>query len=135
MAAAQADDPTQDLLSDFSGAWRIPGSRAVLGIGGYVKTAVVYNYDPLEIKDRFIVGSIPVGEVAAANAEAQSSITVSQSRLNFDLHVPQDGKGALYVLYSELKLLSPDRTRLCNSYSSGHILTTALLFVLYFCRL
>jgi hypothetical protein len=90
VAAAQADDPTQDLLSDFSGAWRIPGSSAVLGIGGYVKTAVVYNYDPLQIKDRFIVGSIPVGEVAAANAEAQSSITVSQSRLNFDLHEATD---------------------------------------------
>jgi uncharacterized coiled-coil protein SlyX len=90
VAAAQADDPTHDLLSDFSSAWPIPGSSAVLSIGGYVKTSVVYNYDPLEIKDRFIVGSIPVDDTSDALAVAQSSITVSQSRLNFDLHEATD---------------------------------------------
>lgn len=86
VTSAQVDDPTRDMLKDITGAWRIPGSNATLGIGGYVKTSVVYNYDPLEIQDRFIVGSIPVDSASVENAEAQSSITASQSRLNFDLH-------------------------------------------------
>lgn len=90
VATAQVDDPTKALLNDFSGAWSIPGTNAVLGIGGYVKSSVVYNNDPLEIKDRFIVGSIPVDDASAANAEAQSSITASQSRLNFDMHEATD---------------------------------------------
>lgn len=88
VAKAQVDDPTLALLSDFKGAWRLPGTDAALAIGGYVKSTVVYNYDPLEIKDRFIVGSIPVGDEAALVTEAQSSITASQSRLNFDLREP-----------------------------------------------
>jgi hypothetical protein len=90
VATAQTDDPTKALLDDFSGAWRIPGTSAVLGIGGYVKSSVVYNNDALEIKDRFIVGSIPVDDAVAENAEAQSSITASQSRLNFDMHEATD---------------------------------------------
>ncbi len=88
VAKAQVDDPTQALLSDFKGAWRLPGTDAALRIGGYVKTDIVYNYDPLEIPDRFIVGSIPVGRDNASTAEAESSITASQSRLNFDLREP-----------------------------------------------
>jgi hypothetical protein len=87
---AQQDDPTRDLLADFSGAWQLPGTSAALGIGGYVKTSVVYNQDPLEIKDRFIVGSIPVANSALDDIEAQSSITASQSRLNFDMREATD---------------------------------------------
>ena len=88
VARAQADDPTRQLLSEFPGAWRLPGTNAALAIGGFVKSTVVYNFDPLEIKDRFIVGSIPVGDTS--DIEAQSSITASQSRLNFDLREPTD---------------------------------------------
>jgi hypothetical protein len=66
----------------------LPGTNAALAIGGYVKTAVVFNNDPLEIRDRFIVGSIPVDDTG--DIEAQSSITASQSRLNFDLREPTD---------------------------------------------
>ena len=90
VSKAQTDDPTLALLDEFKGAWRLPGTDAALAIGGYVKASVVYNYDPLEIKDRFIVGSIPVGESFADDKEAQSSITASQSRLNFDLREPTD---------------------------------------------
>ncbi|MEE4146203.1 MAG: DcaP family trimeric outer membrane transporter [Halieaceae bacterium] len=90
VAKAQVDDPTRVLLSDFVGGWRLPGTDAALRIGGFVKTAVVYNFDPLEIADRFIVGSIPVGQNNASTAEAESSITASQSRLNFDLREPTD---------------------------------------------
>ncbi len=87
VAAAQSDDPTRDMLESFKGAWRLPGTDAALAIGGFVKTDVVYNYDALEIADRFIVGSIPVG-VSETNDVAQSSITADQSRLNIDLREP-----------------------------------------------
>ena len=50
VAEAQADDPTRDSLKDFKGAWRLPGTDAALAIGGYVKTDIVYNFDPLKIK-------------------------------------------------------------------------------------
>ena len=90
VAQAQADDPTRALLSDFVGAWRLPGTDAALRIGGYVKTDIVYNFDALEIPDRFIVGAIPVGDATESGLEAQSSITASQSRLNFDLREPTD---------------------------------------------
>lgn len=88
VAAAQADDPSRDVLKDFTGAWRLPGTDAALAIGGFVKTDVVYNFDPLQIKDRFIVGSIPVGITETTGDEAQSSVTADQSRLNFDLRQP-----------------------------------------------
>ena len=90
VAKARADDPTQALLSDFVGAWRLPGTDAALRIGGFVKTDIVYNFDPLQISDRFIVGSIPVGQNNASTAEAESSITANQSRLNFDLREPTE---------------------------------------------
>jgi hypothetical protein len=88
VAAAQSDDPTRDMLESFKGAWRLPGTDAALAIGGFVKTDVVYNFDALEIADRFIVGSIPVGVADESSNLAQSSITADQSRLNFDLREP-----------------------------------------------
>lgn len=90
VAKTQEDDPTRDLLADFTGAWRLPGTSAALRIGGYVKASIVNNFDALEIKDRFIVGSIPVGDERNQDIKAQSSITASQSRLNFDLREPTD---------------------------------------------
>ncbi|MEM9253921.1 MAG: DcaP family trimeric outer membrane transporter [Pseudomonadota bacterium] len=90
VSEAQTDDPTRALLEDFKGAWRLPGTDAALAIGGFVKTAVVFNFDPLDISDRFIVGSIPVDKSNVSNSEAQSSITANQSRLNFDLREPTD---------------------------------------------
>ena len=85
VAQAQTDDPTRDLLSNFPGAWRLPGTNAAFSIGGYVRTAIVLNADVLEIPDRFIVGSIPVDQPADGDNAAQSSITANQSRLNFDM--------------------------------------------------
>ncbi|MCB1689359.1 MAG: porin [Halioglobus sp.] len=90
VAQAQADDPSRDMLKDFKGAWRLPGTNAALAIGGFVKTDIVYNFDPLQIKDRFITGSIPVGVSETTGDEAQSSITADQSRLNFDLRSATD---------------------------------------------
>jgi hypothetical protein len=88
VSQAQVDDPARELLSEFPGAWRVPGTSAALGIGGYVKSTIVLNKDPLEIRDRFIVGSIPLDNSLVQDLEAQSSVTASQSRLNFDLREP-----------------------------------------------
>jgi hypothetical protein len=90
VAAAQIDDPAREPLTDFKGAWRLPGTDAALRIGGYVKTSIVHNFDALKIQDQFIVGSIPVTSEEKSGFEAQSSITASQSRLNFDLREPTD---------------------------------------------
>ena len=90
VAQAQTDDPTQDILSNFPGAWRLPGTNAAFSIGGFIRTAIVLNEDVLEIPDRFIVGSIPVDQPADGDNAAQSSITANQSRLNFDMRDSTD---------------------------------------------
>ena len=90
VAQAQFDDPSRDSLRDFVGAWPLPGTNAALAIGGFVKTDAIYNFDALQSRDRFIVGSIPVGIQATSGDEAQSSITANQSRLNVDLREPTE---------------------------------------------
>jgi hypothetical protein len=90
VATSQADDPTRAMQDDFPGAWRLPGTQAALAIGGYVKMAAVVNHDPLTIQDRFIVGSIPVGDEGSDNIESEVSLSAAQSRLNFDLREPTD---------------------------------------------
>ncbi|NQX88170.1 MAG: porin [Halioglobus sp.] len=89
-AKVQADDPTRALMDELKGAWRLPGTTAALRIGGFVKTAIVINEDALQISDRFIVGSIPVGVNETTGNEAQTSVTADQSRLNFDLRQPSE---------------------------------------------
>ncbi len=85
VAAAQTDDPTRDILSDFPGAWRLPGTNAAFGVGGFVRTAIVLNQNALEVPDRFIVGAIPVDQAGSGDNAAQSSVSANQSRLNFDM--------------------------------------------------
>jgi len=84
VAAAQADDPTQDLLSKFPGAWRLPGTSAALRATGFIRTVMVGNRDVLTIPDRFIVGSIPVQQSDTQDNAAQSSLTAQQSRFGID---------------------------------------------------
>lgn len=84
---AQQDDPTRSSLTDFPGAFPIPGTNAAIRLGGYVKTTGVYNFDPMQTQDRFIVGSIPPDDIDV-DVAAETSITVSQSRLNLDLREP-----------------------------------------------
>ena len=68
---------------------RLPGTRAALRIGGFVKTTTVNSFDPLEVTDRFIVGSIPTDNQDSV-AEAEAAITANQSRINFDLREPTE---------------------------------------------
>ncbi|MGI9327046.1 MAG: DcaP family trimeric outer membrane transporter [Pseudomonadales bacterium] len=85
---AQQDDPTRAIQDSLPGAIRLPGTSAVMRWGGYAKSTIVQNFDPLAITDRFIVGAIPSGNVQGI--ETETEINVSQSRLNFDLREPTD---------------------------------------------
>ena len=87
---AQRDDPTESVMTEFPGSIRIPGTNALVRIGGYVKTTLVNSIEPLAVKDRFIVGAIPVSPEASQGVEAEANISVSQSRLNFELREPTD---------------------------------------------
>jgi hypothetical protein len=68
--------------TSFPGSLAIPGTAAAIRIGGFVKMNIVENISPIASKDRFIVGTIPVPQ---QSARPEASITVDQSRLNFDL--------------------------------------------------
>jgi hypothetical protein len=79
------DDPSLMLADqNFPGAIRVPGTTAAYKIGGFVKAAVVNNFDPLVAQDRFIVGSIPVTSDDQKSVAAETSLTANQSRINFD---------------------------------------------------
>ena len=86
---AQQDDPSRNALKGFKGSFRIPGSAAAIRFGGFIKTTGIYNFDPLESGDQFIVGSIPTGDFSS-NAEPESNLTANQSRMNFELREPTD---------------------------------------------
>ena len=83
----QEDDPTRAILNSLPGAMRIPGTNAVIRMGGYIKTAYVQSFDPLAITDRFLTGAIPVQNDIVGDSQ-QIDITASQSRLSFDLREP-----------------------------------------------
>ena len=84
----RVDDPTQAVMDEFPGSWRLPGTNGTLRIGGFVRASMAYNVDPLAINDRFIVGSIPPDGSDTAGVEAETTVSANQSRLNFDLREP-----------------------------------------------
>ena len=85
---AQEDDPTRAILDSLPGAMRLPGTNAVIRIGGFIKTSVIQSFDPLTITDRFITGAIPTEDILGT--ERESDIDVAQSRLSLDLREPTD---------------------------------------------
>ena len=66
----------------FPNSTMIPGTNAAMKMGGFVKANLVETFDPLGSLDRFIAGSIPVPQESST---PRTSMTVSQSRLNWDL--------------------------------------------------
>ena len=66
----------------FLNSTMIPGTNAAMRMGGFVKLNIVETFDALGSLDRFIAGSIPVPQQSSA---ARTTMTVSQSRLNWDL--------------------------------------------------
>jgi hypothetical protein len=84
--SAIPEDPATKMGEEgFPGSLRVPGTNAAYRIGGYASFNYVTSFDPIESKDRFIVGSIPVEDAQAANVGANTSLTANQTRLNFDL--------------------------------------------------
>ena len=77
-AASTTFDPTS-----FPGSIPLHGTTAALRIGGFVKANYVQNFETIGSQDRFIVGTIPTDSTLQGDSEAV--LTVSQSRLNFDL--------------------------------------------------
>ena len=77
----ESESTTYDLKS-FPGSLPIPGSSAAIKFGGFVKMNVVESLDPIDTKDRFIVGSIPVPQESGPN---NAALTVSQSRLSVEM--------------------------------------------------
>ena len=79
------EDPVSAMgEADFPGSIRVPGTNAAMKIGGFVKAAFVKSFDPLETTDRFIVGTIPVGD-SQPGVEEETSLTANQTRLNLEL--------------------------------------------------
>ena len=83
ISESQDADSTIFDAESFPGSIPIPGTTAAIRIGGFVKMNIVQNYDTVGSPDRFIVGTIPTDPESAGDSEV--SLTVSQSRLNFDL--------------------------------------------------
>ncbi len=80
-ASQEAASTTFDEDS-FPNSTMIPGTNAAMRMGGFVKMNLVETLDPLGSLDRFIAGSIPVPQESST---PRTSMTVSQSRLNWDL--------------------------------------------------
>ena len=66
----------------FPNSIMIPGTSAAMRMGGFIKMNIVNSFDPLDSLDRFIAGSIPVPQESST---PRTTLTVSQSRLNYDL--------------------------------------------------
>ena len=80
-ASQEAASTTFDEDS-FPNSTMIPGTSAAMRMGGFVKMNLVETFDPLGSLDRFIAGSIPVPQQSTT---PRTTMTVSQSRLNWDL--------------------------------------------------
>ncbi len=84
-SSIQASQNSADTTFDedsFPNSMMIPGTNAAFKMGGFVKMNIVETFDPLGTLDRFIAGSIPVPQQSIT---PRTSMTVSQSRLNYDL--------------------------------------------------
>lgn len=85
-AAATLYDPSNTVYDpNFPGAWHLPGTTAAMRIAGFVNLGLVTSLDPVQITDRFIVGSIPPSGVVVEGAQSGTDITASQTRLNFEV--------------------------------------------------
>jgi hypothetical protein len=84
--AATVYDPSNTVFDpDFPGAWHLPGTTAAMKIGGFVNLSLINSLDPVQITDRFIVGSIPPEGQQVSGALSGMDVTAAQTRLNFEV--------------------------------------------------
>lgn len=83
----QGSEDKQADVSEFPGSFPIPGTNMSAKIGGNVRLGLVANLDPLGSDDRFIVGSIPVGEPEPGTFTEGFTISAKRSRMNLDMRM------------------------------------------------
>jgi hypothetical protein len=83
------DTPENVLTAgDFPGSIRIPGSNMAMKFGGNVRLGVVDSLDPIGSTDRFVSGTIPVGETEEGEIFNEGFvISAKRSRLNWDMRL------------------------------------------------
>ena len=82
------DSPEQESAGGyFPGSVPIPGTSMSAKVGGYVRLGLVDSFDPIGSDDRFIVGSIPVGEPVPGRDFEGFTISAKRSRVNLDMRM------------------------------------------------
>ena len=85
---SRKDTPEKkDAADEFPGSFPIPGTNMSAKIGGYVRLGLVDSLDPIGSDDRFIVGSIPVGEPTPGLDNEGFTISAKRSRVNLDMRM------------------------------------------------
>ncbi|MGB5163411.1 MAG: DcaP family trimeric outer membrane transporter [Thermoanaerobaculia bacterium] len=85
------DSPEQESAAGyFPGSVPIPGTSMSAKVGGYVRLGLVDSFDPIGSDDRFIVGSIPVGEPVPGRDFEGFTISAKRSRVNLDMRMNSD---------------------------------------------
>jgi len=115
-SSRDASSTTFDAES-FPGSIPIAGTASAIRIGGFVKANYIQDFDTIGSVDRFIVGSIPTDPVDQGDARAE--LTVSQSRLNFDLRDNTD-LGTLRAFIEGDFAGDGDTFRLRHAYGQLH---------------
>ena len=77
----------QDAAGEFPGSIPIPGTNMAAKIGGYVRLGIVDSLDPIGSDDRFVVGSIPVGEPEPGIDKEGFTFSAKRSRVNLDMRM------------------------------------------------
>ena len=83
----QGSEDKQANVSEFPGSFPIPGTNMSAKIGGNVRLGLVSNLDPIGSDDRFITGSIPVGEPEPGTTTEGFTISAKRSRMNLDMRM------------------------------------------------
>jgi len=83
------DTPENVLTAgDFPGSIRIPGSNMAMKFGGNVRLGITDSLDPIGSTDRFVSGTIPVGETETGELFNEGFvISAKRSRLNWDMRL------------------------------------------------
>ena len=101
----------------FPGYFKLPGTSAMLRIGGYAQTDFIYDLKPAGNLDSFIPATIPIP--APANY-TNSTVSVRPTRLNLDFLVPTKS-GESYRFFLELDMFGTNATtpRLRHAYGQA----------------
>lgn len=74
------------------GWWQLPKSPVIMTFGGYVKTDLIHDFDPIDSPDFFDVSKIPTD-----GSEGESThINVKETRLRLDVRNPDKGLRAYF---------------------------------------